>query len=1617
MSITNERGTKQITLVSSLKGAGIIGTYIGHCVLGNYLTVFTHSLEGDYIFRIQKESEEVYNIKCLTGDKYGEDGVTVVGFKPLQLNFDVQHPLQTLGVYENKFIQKVYWTDGINQPRFINIVKDSLQSVVQYDESSFDFVPKMQLQDSISVRKIADSSASFGAGVIQYFVSYYNKYGQETNISCASPLIPTSFSTRAGNAEEKIGNAFEVTIDKPDNTFEYVRIYSIFRSSLDATPSAKRVADIRLGYGGASANTKSLILKNIEAASYKSRWTQSFSICVDNSFDFQDGESFKESENTLVPGVNITSKFSVFKKSDYPNLYLSALFYINGKGHNYSQKYITWGNATTLYVSPNSKCTDDKGHTYSGYSIFGANESGLADFTFADGQILTNSSKDKVTFVDNGTVGDDMDVQELLYIGGESITAETIEQKDGTMFFGNIKVNRPQISENFKEALKIGAKGVNGDDWSFYRYAYLPKTMQGDSYSWQNSLNAKLSSNGKYDGSGSYEETNPNTSTAGFKSREHYRLGVQFQYETGKWSEPIWLGDKTENNVPSIEEYTNASGESVNRLKIPSFAATIDASSCQTLIDAGYVRARAIIVQPEARDRLVIAQGILAPTVYSIGARENHAPDFQSSWFFRPWGDQLSSSSSSKNTSSAAEIQQLSGSVTLKVQGQGNVSGRVSGKTYGLIKDDNTCNLTFTSLTINTGDSAGTIKDGTFIGHKHDYSGYWEGSITGDVEIYDTSGAFITTISGEILSGTLTSGSLSYDTIDSGIINSGSTNGNGEDSYIDHVIQNKNDFTLYSTTAGSEIQGLQTLEGPKGNVLANTLKIDEEEKSKYTNLFCVDQQNVTMHSPEFEWNDSIASLDWATVQLRKAGYVVQTYTTGDIDVQVETPQIGEDSVGFIHCTVRTQRKGARLCDGLFWQDEIVQKKNSEYSSTKDVTFIIYPWQRSGSLNNDQTRAEGKGTRTAILKRKIISNLLFFNTSYFRSDKVSPLALAGAETKDALAYFNSDTLTVVKPAGENYYGNVDSLLAPYKAYYFVGSLGTTSYGIRRFLTSDTEDIVSNPIETSRESVRMKYKSTPHIAICLDYPLTQADTEASLYIGELYREALPDTDFGGTTEEALESNLWIPAGDPIELHSEGTTIYYDYGDTWYQRYDCLKTYSYTDEDLNSVVEIGSFMVETHINIDGRYDRNRGQDSNLTMSPTNFNLINEVYSQKDNFFNYRILDSDYYSLREFPSMITWSTAKNNASDVDAWTTVTLASTLEIDGTKGQVTAVVASKDLLYAFQDRGITQIMFNSRVAISTSDNVPIEISNNYKVDGDRYISTAVGCSNKFAIAKATQGVYFIDDIGNVLYLLNGDQLTNITDTHGMGYWLSQQDTESAWLPMVWNEEEEVWKGGSGMSLYYDFNEKDLYVSTADEILCYSELLNQFVSFMNYQGGVLFNIGSSFYGLTNNGSEKIDFWYMFNGIYNEYFYDKYQSDITFISNAENTLDKIFTNLEIRADFRNADDEIQHEKFFDTIRVWDEYQDTQETALTYKSYPYSESPISSNLKKKFRIWRCEIPRAAKAIVTQDEDGNDVTSYKRTLDRIRNTWCKIKLSMNIDKEKEPLVMEVHDVQTVYYT
>ena len=49
------------------------------------------------------------------------------------------------------------------------------------------------------------------------------------------------------------------------------------------------------------------------------------------------------------------------------------------------------------------------------------------------------------------------------------------------------------------------------------------------------------------------------------------------------------------------------------------------------------------------------------------------------------------------------------------------------------------------------------------------------------------------------------------------------------------------------------------------------------------------------------------------------------------------------------------------------------------------------------------------------------------------------------------------------------------------------------------------------------------------------------------------------------------------------------------------------------------------------------------------------------------------------------------------------------DLDGDKGPINKLLNYNNEIFAFQDKGISRIIYNPRVQIPTSDNTPIELS--------------------------------------------------------------------------------------------------------------------------------------------------------------------------------------------------------------------------------------------------------------------------------------------------------------------
>jgi len=193
--------------------------------------------------------------------KYTDD-ITVDGSK---LNFSTAKKDRIVGVgrHENENVRKVYWTDGLNEVRYIHIERD-YQSTIPGTYLSVD---KFSMLPSVNLGKIditEDSLIQGGnieAGAVQYVYKLFNKYGAESNFSSATKLLfitellPEGSKPFEGGDKDAIAHkSIKIDFVGIDNSFDYIRVYAIFYKSFFEAPLVNLVHE-----GELSKDTFSII--------------------------------------------------------------------------------------------------------------------------------------------------------------------------------------------------------------------------------------------------------------------------------------------------------------------------------------------------------------------------------------------------------------------------------------------------------------------------------------------------------------------------------------------------------------------------------------------------------------------------------------------------------------------------------------------------------------------------------------------------------------------------------------------------------------------------------------------------------------------------------------------------------------------------------------------------------------------------------------------------------------------------------------------------------------------------------------------------------------------------------------------------------------------------------------------------------------------------------------------------------------------------------------------------------------------------------------------------------------------------------------------------------------
>lgn len=1746
LSLQFEKGNK-------ILNTGISGCVIGTCVLNKYLVLFTQKTEAH---RRPDGSIVSYNIDSIYRLEIVDNELITAQLFEGSLNFDTKYPIETLGVYENENIQKVYFIDGKNQARVINILEDytaKYEDIIEYKATAFDFVPELQLNESISIKKII-GTGEFPQGTIQYVFSYYNKNGRQSNLFTQSDLQYLAYN-KGVSPEEKVNCSFKIYIDNVDRQFDYLRIYSIIRTSQDATPTVKRVVDLSISdtnknktslskvstlntgsnlddfgktmevtniakfeqidnynnglyvqgavcygkylfqayIGGKfidiidletnqkqalltinidvntrayhgnvlsfgkdiapgsnfpylyyscenNSNPQILVIKITSSNADSNQWTgelvQTIYLPESNGGNSQNGSTdisttFKhyyqngciDAENNCIWVSGYTMESFNSNIGAYDN---NKLIYRKYELPSVSEKkvYFSYNNVLDSFILPFKKGTQgmvirnnklyqcfgyDKGDVYDEFldcinlstkqifhsyqfpktQLAGLGEELESPYIYKNNLYLSatvNSwryytlwsisfngggdiiippeppipeEKADISFIDNGSIGDIIDPTELLYLGGNTICPNTFEQKDGTLFIGNYTINNNDISE--ETAIKI--RNLLGNKLGFkYRATSISYKGKNDYYNYEGQL-------GESD-------------VAGFKYMEWYGVAIQFQNKNGRFSSPIYLGSTRNYFPPSIVDYNLSEEVGVNRGELN---LDIDITELVKIIDTNiWVKARLLIVNPTNSLKTVLCQGIISSTVFNYRDRYNNAPFTMSSWRMNSLGKHLNSLFA--NSISWGEIQ----------------------------------NIEFSKSPIIIGESSTTkinIKCTIYLG------------------------------------------------------------------YYRTIVISEDNRVLYDKTSPTTIKAKENLKKWNSNIditkisddswknnatILQEIKINDVDTivNDFGECFAYDESLVTFNSPDIEnqYNNINKNAKLRIIGILKSNPLFSNYL-------IQGSDLNDPSKGNV-----PTKNIKNFTSALLWRDMDSSWDNlGDYDANKDWLFATYLWHRETSYSDngiEKKNSDGNSRKVwSKPVKKIISNTRECTTSYLR-DSLS--YIDDIEEINKFNYYelpiddikvittNNDAIYKLNSnMGNSYtetlsYTSDTNKLFPTNNEYPIYGQQYYAYNedsISDYITYNTI-IVDGKAVTSKDPVRIKYRETPHAIISfgsknnstVKLPRMSINHKSEIdrvgedavtrrlfwntknnsytkdfiwtkYINE-YTNYMNPTDIGNNyffynanpsindyyyladlcvqdpdtspyelsngNKDIISQYSFIPAGEAINLTGETISLRGNHGDTYYQRWDCLKTFPYSTDDKNQYIDITSFFVESRINLDGRYDKQRGLKYNLGVLNTNFNLINKSYTQRNNFFNYRQIEDE--GVNNFPNQITISKTKVLGEDVDSWTNITLASVFDLDGDKGKLNAIRKINNDLYCFQDSGVSRLLYNSRVQVNTSDGVPIEIANSAKLQDKQYLSDSIGCQNKWAIKSTPQGIYFVDTYNGELYRINDKGITPISQNKFKNYFTKLRP--NVWSPSLWNynnAEDFV----DSIKLEYDSTTSDLYIINKDTALAYNELLGEFTSFYDY-GSVLYWI--------NLEDKSLQ-------IYNDGMYEAYKGDygtfkgkrnspavIEFIANGDFDSDKVFETIELTtSDIAKINNWKADCYPFDTLEVSNEYQRGKNEAS------------STNVKKKFRTWRWQIPRNNK----KNEDGI-ITNR----DRIRNMWAKIRLSKNYNSP-----LSIYDINVAYYS
>lgn len=228
---------------------------IGHCVVRDDIVLFATNERPDSIYAPTKSKIYLYKYDY-SSDLYA-DRITLYEDSTNELN--LKKLITTIGRYENEYIMKVYWTDNVNNMRYINYAPD-IDPITQlpyagFNQSEYSRANNQDIEDFELLQEMTMTqpkfkkytSGSLISGIYQYGYRLYNLYGSESIFSVLSKPIPVSTTISKSDTQQIKGNdvntltgigiELEVEIINQSKKFDRIELISVHYTSENSVPT------------------------------------------------------------------------------------------------------------------------------------------------------------------------------------------------------------------------------------------------------------------------------------------------------------------------------------------------------------------------------------------------------------------------------------------------------------------------------------------------------------------------------------------------------------------------------------------------------------------------------------------------------------------------------------------------------------------------------------------------------------------------------------------------------------------------------------------------------------------------------------------------------------------------------------------------------------------------------------------------------------------------------------------------------------------------------------------------------------------------------------------------------------------------------------------------------------------------------------------------------------------------------------------------------------------------------------------------------------------------------------------------------------------------------------